>query len=166
VKMKNVRKSLMAIGVALLSFCAKSNAQTTSATSDEPRKVKVQLLVNGKVHPPNQTLTRADGDIQLKIFSMNGNISKPLVITNMDVNLMRNGQRISTVSLPGAGSIASLVSKAQNNDIYLLELKEIYEEQADATLKKYTKGVVKVKYWFYDSMADPNNQQIILGSNK
>lgn len=163
--MKNVRKSLMVISITLLFFCVKSNGQAPANASDEPRKVKVQLLVNGKVHPPNQTLTRADEDIQLKIFSMDGNVSKPLVITNMDVNLMRNGQRISTVSLPGAGSIASLASKAQNDDIYLLELKEIYEEQPDATLKKYTKGVVKVKYWFYDTMINSNKQPIILGSN-
>jgi hypothetical protein len=153
----------MAIFVALLLICFNSNAQTNP---DEPRKVKVQLFVNGKVHPPNQTLTKADAEIQLKVFSMNGTVSKPLAITNMDVLLMRNGQRIGTVSLPGAGSIASLVSKAQNNDVYIFELKEIYEEQPDASLKKYTKGVVKVKYWFYDGMIDQNNQQFILGSNK
>ncbi len=163
--MKNVRNSVMAIFVALLFYCTNSIAQTAPTPSDEPKKVKVQLLVNGKLHPPNQTLTKADSDIQLKVFSMVGNVSKPLAITNMDVILMRNGQRISTVSLPGAGSIASLASKAENNDIYLLELKEIYEEQPDATLKKYTKGVVKVKYWFYDSMADPSNGTIRLGSN-
>lgn len=150
----------------LMLFCIiRINAQTPDTLPDEPRKVKVQLVVNGKIHPPNQTLTKQDADVRLKVFSVDGGLGKELAITNLNVMLMRNGQKISSVSLPGYGSIESLASKAKNNDIYLFELKEIYEEQPDASLKKYTKGSVKVKYWFYDATLEKTTQQVVLGAN-
>lgn len=165
--MKKILKKPLALAVAMLFCIIQTKAQTPSEnTNDEPRKVKVQLMVNGKIHPPNQTLTKQDADIKLRVFSMEGSTSKELAITNLNVVLMRNGQRISSVSLPGFGSIASLSSKAKNNDIYLLELKEIYEEQPDASLKKYTRGTVKVKYWFYDATLENNSHPVVLGANE
>jgi hypothetical protein len=164
--MNKTYKMPLLLAVFMLLCILKLHAQLPSqAPPDEPRKVKVQLMVNGKVHPPNQTLTKDDTDVKVRVFSIGEDLSKELAITNLTVMLMRNGQRISSVSLPGYGSISALSSKAKNNDIYLFELREIYEEQPDASLKKYTKGSVKVKYWFYDATLEKNAQQVVLGAN-
>jgi hypothetical protein len=130
-------------------------------TEHEKKKIKVQMFVNGQLHPTNQTLTRADKDVQLKAFDAQTN--RELAITLMDASLVRNGQKIVSVSLPGNGSIAKLVAKARNNDNYVFEIKQILEMADDLSLKPFSDRTFKVTYWFFDAELDAT--KVAVGAN-
>jgi hypothetical protein len=130
-------------------------------TEPQKKKIKVQMFVNGKLHPANQTLTRADKDIQLKAFDAITN--RELAITMIDASLVRNGQKLSSVLLPGSGSIEKLVSKAHNNDTYVFEIKKVLELADDLSLKPFSEKTFKVTYWFFDSELD--GVKVAVGAN-
>ncbi len=131
-------------------------------TEREKKKIKVQIFVNGALHPTNQTLTRADKDIQLKAYDAQTN--RELAITLMDASLVRNGQKIASVSLPGNGSIAKLAAKARNNDTYIFEIKQILEMAEDLSLRPFSDKSFKVTYWFFDAELDAS--KVAIGTNK
>ncbi len=143
--------------VGLCLFVSNLYAQNDS----EKKKIKVQLFVNGKLHPANQTLTREDKEIQLKAFDDITN--RELAVTLIDASLIRNGQKIVSVVLPGNGSIAKLVAQARNNDNYVFEIKQVLEMAPDLSLRPFSQKTFKVNYWFFDSSLDAN--KIAVGSN-
>lgn len=118
----------------------------------EKKKIKVQMFIDGKLHPINQTLTRADKDIQFKAFDAQSN--KELAITLIDATLIRNGQKIISITLPGSGSIAKLVTKAHNNDKYVFEIRQLLEMADDLSLKPFSDRTFKVSYGFFDAEID------------
>ncbi|WP_435354632.1 hypothetical protein [Emticicia sp. SJ17W-69] len=127
----------------------------------EKKKIKVQMFVNGKLHPINQTFTKADKDIQLRAYDAQTN--KELAITIIDASLIRNGQKIVSVSLPGSGSIEKLIVKAHNNDNYIFEIKQLLEMADDLSLKPFSDRTFKVSYAFFD--ADLDAGKITVGAN-
>ena len=150
---KSTFLTLAGLCVFVLNICAQ--------TEYEKKKIKVQMFINGKLHPTNQTLTRADKDVQLKAFDAQTN--RELAITVMDASLVRNGQKIISVSLPGSGSIAKLVAKARNNDNYVFEIKQILEMADDLSLKPFSQKTFKVTYWFFDAELD--DSKVAVGAN-
>lgn len=127
----------------------------------EKKKIKVQMFINGKLHPINQPLTKADKDIQLRAYDAQTN--KELAITLIDASLIRNGQRIATITLPGSGSIEKLIVKAHNNDNYIFEIKQLLEVADDLSLKPFSDRTFKVSYSFFD--ADLDAGKITVGAN-
>ena len=124
-------------------------------------KIKVQLFVNGQLHPTNQTLNRTSKVVQLKAFDAQTN--RELAITLMGVSLVRNGQKIASVSLPGNGSIEKLIGKARNNDTYVFEIKQVLELVEDFSLKPFSDKTFKVVYWFFDAELDAT--KVAVGAN-
>jgi hypothetical protein len=144
------------IGVCLLQ-CTLFAQSTTS----EKRKIKVQMYVDGKLHPSNQTLTKSDKNILLKAY--NAETNQELAIALMDVSLIRNGQKIANLTLSSNGSIEKLAAKAKNNDNYVFELKQVLELAEDLSLKPYSHKSFKVNYTFFDSELDAS--KVIVGAN-
>jgi hypothetical protein len=151
------RKSIFLTFAGLFMLVSNLYAQTTQ----EKKKIKVQMYVNGQLHPTNQTLTKADKEVQLKAFDAQTN--RELAITLMNASLVRNGQKIASISLPGNGSIERLISKARNNDNYVFEIKQIMEMADDLSLKPFSDKTFKVTYWFFDAELDAN--KVAVGSN-
>jgi hypothetical protein len=152
-----LKKSAFLTLIGLCLFVSNLYAQT----EHEKKKIKVQMFVNGQLHPTNQTLTRADKDVQLKAFDAQTN--RELAITLMEASLVRNGQKLATVSLPGNGSIAKLIAKARNNDNYVFEIKQILEMADDLSLKPFSERTFKITYWFFDSELDA--AKVAVGAN-
>ena len=151
------RKTIFLTLVGLCIFVFNILAQT----EPEKKKIKVQLFVNGKLHPSNQTLTRADTDVLLKAFDAQTN--RELAITLVDASLVRNGQKLVSVSFPGNGSVAKLIAKAHNNDNYVFEIKQVLEMASDLSLKPFSQKTFKVTYWFFDSELDV--PKVAVGTN-
>ena len=128
--------------------------------ASEKRKIKVQIYVNGNLHPSNQTLTKTDKNIQLKAY--NAETNQELAITLMEVSLIRNGQKIASENLSSNGSIEKLAAKAKNNDNYVFELKQVLELANDLSLKPYSQKSFKIKYIFFDAELD--NSKVIVGA--
>lgn len=147
--------SLTLIGLLLLV------SNIFAQTLQEKKKIKVQMFVNGQLHPTNQTLTKADKQIQLKAFDAETN--RELAVTMMNASLVRNGQKIASISLPGNGSIERLIAKARNNDNYVFEIKQIMELAEDLSLKPFSDKTFKVTYWFFDAELDAN--KVAVGAN-
>ncbi len=144
------------VGVCLLSVNIMAQTQQV-----EKKKIKVQMYINGILHPSNRTLTKADHNIQLKVYDASNN--RELAIALMEASLIRNGQKIASITLSGNGSIESLAAKAKNNDTYLFEIKQILEMAADLSLKPFTQKSFKVSYWFFDAELDAG--KAVLGTN-
>lgn len=143
-------------GVCLLSL----NLFAQNEAS-EKRKIKVQIYVDGTLHPSNQTLTKSDKNVQLKAY--NAETNQELAITLMEASLIRNGQKIASINLPSNGSIEKLTAKAKNNDTYIFELKQVLELAPDLSLKPYSNKSYKIKYTFFDAELD--NSKVIVGTN-
>jgi hypothetical protein len=152
-----LKKTIFLTLSGLFMLVSTLHAQTTP----EKKKIKVQMYVNGQLHPTNQTLTKADKEVQLKAFDAQTN--RELAITLMNASLVRNGQKIASISLPGNGSIERLISKARNNDNYVFEIKQIMEMAEDLSLKPFSDKTFKVTYWFFDAELDAN--KVAVGSN-
>lgn len=121
-------------------------------TPSEKKKIKVQMYIDGKLHPANQTLTRTDQNIQLKAYDAITN--KELAVTLIEASLIRNGQKLSSITFGANGSIESLAKKAKNNDNYVFEIKQVLELADDLSLKPFSEKSFKVKYWFFDTEID------------
>ncbi|CAH0994605.1 hypothetical protein EMA8858_00715 [Emticicia aquatica] len=147
---------LMFVGVCF--FSCSLYAQTSQP---EKKKIKVQLFVDGKLHPFSQTLTRADKEIQLRVYDAVSN--KELAVALVEASLIRNGQKIASVTLPGIGSIEKLVMKAKNNDNYVFDIKQVLEMADDLTLKPFSQKSFKVSYWFFDTQIDAS--KVAVGTN-
>lgn len=145
----------------LAGICMLSLNLFAQNEASEKRKIKVQIYVDGNLHPYNQTLTKADKNIQLKAY--NAETNQELAITLMEVSLIRNGQKIMSVNLPSNGSIEKLAAKAKNNDNYIFDLKEVLELAPDLSLKPFSNKSFKVKYTFFDAELD--NSKVIVGVN-
>jgi hypothetical protein len=146
----------------LLGLCLFSSnllAQTPQLT--EKKKIKVQMYIDGKLHPSNQTFTKADQNIQIKAYDAANN--KELAVTLMEASLVRNGQKIVSIKLPGNGSIEKLSAKAKNNDNYIFEIKQIMELADDLSLKPFSQKTFKVNYWFFDAELDA--AKVAVGAN-
>lgn len=142
---KNLLFSL--IGVYL--FTTFAIAQTEQP---EKKKIKVQMYIDGKLHPTNQTFTKSDHNIQIKAYDAITN--HELAVTLIDASLVRNGQKIIGIKLPGNGSIEKLASLAKNNDTYVFEIKQVFELAEDLSLKPFSQKSFKVNYWFFDAELD------------
>ncbi|MDZ7935315.1 MAG: hypothetical protein U5M51_10195 [Emticicia sp.] len=110
------------------------------------------MYIDGKLHPSNQTFTKADQNIQIKAYDATTN--RELAVALMEASLVRNGQKIVSIKLPGNGSIEKLAIKAKNNDNYVFEIKQILELADDLSLKPFSQKTFKVNYWFFDAQLD------------
>jgi hypothetical protein len=145
----------------LMGVCLFSMSLFAQNDASEKRKIKVQIYVDGTLHPSNQTLTKSDKNVQLKAY--NAETNQELAITLMEASLIRNGQKIASLNLPSNGSIEKLVSKAKNNDTYIFELKQVLELAPDLSLKPFSNKSFKVKYIFFDAELDTS--KVIVGAN-
>ena len=121
---------------------------------DEKKKIKVQLLVAGKPILPNQVLGKNEIEIGVKVFPFDAQDlkeKKELVVTDFDIALIHNGRKIAEKNILGQGSIASLASLAKNDDMYSVQIKEVYEKTKDGNLKSYAKGMMRLNYLFFDT---------------
>jgi hypothetical protein len=148
---------LKIIGIALsltASLTFAQGVQETKQPQEEKKKIiKVQCLINGKIAPSNLAFGRKDIDLSLKTFpfyEQDRKDKKELVVQEFDVSLMRDGKKVANQTIFGNGSIAYLASMAKNEDIYLIQIKEIFEKTKEGNLKPYAKGVIKLAYLFYD----------------
>lgn len=133
----------------------------TTPTSDK-RKIRVQLWVNGKLHPVNQTLTKNDRDVKIRAYNAENN--QELAVILVDASVVRNGQKVISVQMNSGGSIEKLLLRAQNEDHIVFEIKQIYELAEDMSLKPFTTKSFKVSYMFFDAQLDSKNNAV-LGSN-
>jgi hypothetical protein len=145
----------------LMGVCLFSMSLFAQNDASEKRKIKVQIYVDGTLHPSNQTLKKSDKNVQLKAY--NAETNQELAITLMEASLIRNGQKIASLNLPSNGSIEKLVSKAKNNDTYIFELKQVLELAPDLSLKPFSNKSFKVKYIFFDAELDTS--KVIVGAN-
>ena len=145
----------------LLGLCLFSSNLLAQNTLPEKKKIKVQMYIDGKLHPSNQTFTKADQNIQIKAYDATNN--KELAVALMEASLVRNGQKIVSIKLPGNGSIEKLAAKARNNDTYVFEIKQILELAEDLSLKPFSQKSFKVNYWFFDAQLDA--AKVAVGAN-
>lgn len=145
--------------VSLCLFSSTLLAQTLQPA--EKKKIKVQMFIDGKLHPSNQTFTKADQNIQIKAYDAVNN--KELAVALVEASLVRNGQKIATIKIPGNGSIEKLAAKAKNNDNYMFEIKQILELADDLSLKPFSQKSFKVNYWFFDTQLD--EAKVAVGAN-
>ncbi len=119
----------------------------------EKKKIKAICLFNGKAAAINQAIGKSDTEISLKLFPFDEEdrkAKKELVVQEFEVFLMRDGQKIASQTIFGNGSISQLAALAKNEDIYQIQLKEVFERTADGNLRPYTKGSMKLNYLFFD----------------
>jgi len=159
IKLNVMFKNLLFSAVGLCLFSSTLFAQ--SSVQPEKKKIKVQMYINDKLHPSNQTFTKSDQNIQIKAYDATNN--KELAVTLLEASLVRNGQKIASLTLPGHGSIEKLVAKAQNNDNYVFEIKQIFELAEDFSLKPFSQKTFKVNYWFFDAQLDAT--KVAVGAN-
>ena len=119
------------------------------------------MYIDGKLHPSNQTFTKADQNIQIRAYDATTN--KELAVALIEASLVRNGQKIVSIKLPGNGSIEKLAAKAKNNDNYVFEIKQILELAEDLSLKPFSQKSFKVNYWFFDAELDAT--KVAVGAN-
>ncbi len=136
----------------LIGLCLFSSNLLAQTPLPEKKKIKVQMYIDGKLHPSNQTFTKAEQNIQIKAYDATTN--KELAVALMEASLVRNGQKIVSIKLPGNGSIEKLASKAKNNDNYVFEIKQILELAEDLSLKPFSEKSFKVNYLFFDAELD------------
>jgi hypothetical protein len=149
---------VMAIALSLtssLGFAQSAQSSTDLQIPQEEKKkiIKIQCLINGKNAPSNLAFGRKDVDLSLKTFPFyekDRKDKKELVVQEFDVALLRDGKKIANQTIFGNGSIAYLASMAQNEDTYLIQVKEVFEKTQEGTLKPYAKGVIKLAYLFFD----------------
>lgn len=146
---------------SLIGICLFTSYVTAQTEQPEKKKIKVQMYIDGKLHPSNQTFTKSDHNIQLKAYDAITN--RELAVTLLDASLVRNGQKIVSIKLPGNGSIEKLASKARNNDNYVFEIKQILELADDLSLKPFSQKSFKVNYWFFDAELDA--AKVAVGKN-
>lgn len=146
---------------SLLGLCLFSSNLLAQTQLPEKKKIKVQMYIDGKLHPSNQTFTKADQNIQIKAYDAISN--KELAVALVEASLVRNGQKIATIKLPGTGSIEKLAAKAKNNDNYVFEIKQILELADDLSLKPFSLKTFKVNYWFFDAELDA--AKVAVGAN-
>lgn len=151
-------KNLLLGLFGLFLFSSYAIAQTEQP---EKKKIKVQMFIDGKLHPSNQTFTKSDHNVQIKAYDATTN--RELAVALMEASLVRNGQKIVSVKLPGNGSIEKLASKAKNNDNYVFEIKQILELADDLSLKPFSQKSFKVNYWFFDAELDAKT--VAVGKN-
>lgn len=144
-----------------LGLCLFSSNLLAQTSLPEKKKIKVQMYIDGKLHPSNQTFTKADQNIQMKAYDAITN--KELAVALIEASLVRNGQKIVTIKLPGNGSIEKLAVKAKNNDNYVFEIKQILELTDDLSLKPFSQKSFKVNYWFFDAQLDAT--KVAVGAN-
>lgn len=152
-------KNLLFSLTGLCLFSLHLMAQTPQPS--EKKKIKVQMYIDGKLHPSNQTFTKTDHNIQIKAYDAISN--KELAVTLVEASLIRNGQKIATLKLPGTGSIEKLAMKAKNNDNYMFEIKQVLELTEDLSLKPFSEKSFKVNYWFFDAQLDAT--KVAVGTN-
>lgn len=149
--------------MAIICLCfGLTNAISQTTPSSDKRKIKVQLWVNGKLHPVNQTLTKHDRDVKIRAYNAENN--QELAVIMVDAAVVRNGQKVNTAQVNSGGSIEKLLLQAKNEDQIVFEIKQIYELAADMSLKPFTTKSFKVSYVFFDAQLDSKNNAV-LGSN-
>lgn len=170
----NLRIKVIAVALGLystLGFAQNVQENTDKQKLQEEKKkiIKVQCLINGKNAPSNLAFGRKDVDLSIKTFpfyDQDRKDKKELVVQEYEVALLRDGKKIANQTIFGSGSIAYLASIAQNDDTYLIQIKEVFEKTKDNILKPYAKGVIKLAYLFYDlEMFKPNVKSEAISAN-
>lgn len=157
-KLSILRFKVMAIALSLsatLGFAqsAKDSIDVEKPPIEKKKIIKIQCILNGKNAPSNLAFGRKDVDLSLKTFPFyesDRKEKKELVVQEFDVSLLRDGKKMANQTIYGSGSIAYLASMAQNEDTYLIQVKEVFEKTKEGTLKPYAKGVIKLAYLFFD----------------
>lgn len=135
----------------------------------EKKKIKAVCLFNGKAAAANQAIGKTDTDISLKLFPFDEEdrkANKELIVQEFEVALMRDGQKVASQTIFGSGSIAYLASLAKNEDVYQIQLKEVFEKTPEGILKPYTKGTMKLNYLFFDLKPFKDKIQINIQEEK
>jgi hypothetical protein len=121
-----------------------------SIAEETPKKVKANLVVNGRAIAKNEFLNREDALISLNIQTADGVEKKELFVRDFDVALVRGGRKVANQTVFGKGSIDYLASIAKNEDIYVVEIKQIFEKTPAGTLVPYANGRLILNYTFFD----------------
>lgn len=136
------------VGMLLPTF--NSYAQNASDQPSEKKKIRVMLYADGVYKASNVTLGRADKNLELKAFVYPEDNGVQLFIPSLDITLVRNGQKVMTESIVNGGSIAKIAQAAKTNDIYRIQVNQIFRILEDGTLGVFSKGTATTDYWFYD----------------
>lgn len=155
-----LRKTFFMAAICLCFGLTNVFAQTNP--SADKRKIKVQLWVNGKLHPVNQTITKSDKDVRIRAYNAENN--QELAVILVDAAVVRGGQKVNTAQINSGGSIEKLLLQAKNDDQIVFEIKQLYELAEDMSLKPFTSKSFKVSYLFFDAKLDSKNNAV-LGSN-
>lgn len=134
---------LMVITFGCLSFIEIKAEET-------PKKVKANLVVNGRAIAKNEFLNREDNMISLNVQTADGVEKKELYVRDFDVALVRGGRKIANQTIFGTGKIDYLASIAKNEDVYVIEIKEIFEKTPSGALVPYAQGKLILNYTFFD----------------
>ncbi len=109
---------------------------------EDKSKVRLAFFVDGEKVPTARGIYASDRNLSFKAYSM---VEKnELVIIEFQIDLMRNGRKISSEKLPGAGSIERLSQLAQEGDFYLITIKEFFEKTNEGNLKTFSKGSLRL----------------------
>jgi hypothetical protein len=145
-----MKQVLSKILLSLIIICAGCLSFISIKAEETPRKVKANLVVNGRSIAKNEFLNREDEKISLNIQSAEGEEKKELVVRDFDVALVRGGRKVANQTIFGAGSIGYLASIAKNEDVYVVEIKEVFEKTSSGALVPYAKGRLILNYTFFD----------------
>ncbi len=145
--MKNqVLKFLLIITTISFGFIINNK----SVAEETPKKIKANLMVNGRSIAKNEFLNREDDKISLNLSTAEEGEKRELVVRDFDVALVRGGRKVANITIFGNGSIGYLASIAKNEDVYVVEIKEVFEKTASGALVPYTKGRLILNYTFFD----------------
>ena len=109
---------------------------------EDKSKIRLAFYVDGEKVPTSRGIYVNDRNLSFKAYSL---VEKnELVITDFQVDLMRNGRKISGEKLFGSGSIERLCLQAQEGDLYLITIKEIFEKTEEGHLRTFSKGTLRL----------------------
>jgi hypothetical protein len=109
-------------------------------------KLKLAFYVDGQKVLTSRGIFKSDQNIALKAFTFA--TKQALVITEMSVDLVRNGKKINSTKMGSEGNIYALLDFAQPGDQLTLFVKEVYETTPEGHLRSYAKGNLYVNIPF------------------
>jgi hypothetical protein len=111
-------------------------------TPEDKSKVRLAFFINGEKASTSRGISNFDKNISFKAFSLVER--NELVITEFQIDLIRQGKKIASETLSGTGSIENLVTKSKEGDQFLVIIKDIYEKTSEGHLRNFTKGSLKL----------------------
>lgn len=138
------------LAALLLSILVWQSFNSKAFADETPKKVKVNLVVSGRPVAKNEFLNRQDNEFSLNVQPTDETENKELVVRDFEITLVRGGKRVANRVVIGSGSIKDLATLAKNEDVYVIEIKEVFEKTSSGALVPYAQGRLILNYLFYD----------------